>query len=218
MNDALVVSDIHLGSDVCCAKQLTDLLSNLPDTKRLILNGDVFDSHDFRRLKKHHWKVLSLIRKLSDQIEIIWVAGNHDGPADVISQLLGVQVVEEYQFISGDKSVLILHGDVFDEFINKRPIVTWFADAMYKFAQRVDKSHTLGRWLKSKSKTYLRCASVIEEKAITYAKSKQADVVCCGHVHKAEIKKQYCNSGCWTELPCSYLIIKDGIVDLAWKT
>ena len=59
-------------------------------TARLILNGDVFDSIDFRRLNKNHWKVLSLIRKLSDHLEIIWLCGNHDGSAEIVSHLLGV--------------------------------------------------------------------------------------------------------------------------------
>ena len=52
----------------------------------------MFDSIDFRRLSKNHWKVLSLIRKLSDQIDIIWLYGNHDGSAEIISHLLGVTV------------------------------------------------------------------------------------------------------------------------------
>lgn len=69
---------------------------------KLILNGDVFDSIDFRRLKKNHWKVLSLIRKLSDHLEIIWLCGNHDGSAELVSHLLGVSVQDEYILHSGD--------------------------------------------------------------------------------------------------------------------
>jgi hypothetical protein len=96
--DAVVISDIHLGSDNCQAKAAAAFLQILLDgdlrTRRLIINGDVFDSIDFRRLKKTHWKVLSQIRHLSDKIEVIWIAGNHDGSADVISHLLGVSVVE----------------------------------------------------------------------------------------------------------------------------
>ena len=46
----------------------------------------------FHRLRKWHWKVLSQLRKLSDEIETIWIIGNHDGPAEDISQLLGITV------------------------------------------------------------------------------------------------------------------------------
>ena len=81
--DALIISDLHLGSENCQAKPLAAFLQGILDgrlpTKRLIINGDVFDSIDFRRLKKTHWKVLSLIRNLSDKIDITWIAGNHDG-------------------------------------------------------------------------------------------------------------------------------------------
>src|SRR6185295_14206504 len=73
MLDAVVISDLHLGSDNCQAKAaaafLQEVLEGRPATRRLIINGDVFDSIDFRRLKKTHWKVLSQIRHLSDKME-----------------------------------------------------------------------------------------------------------------------------------------------------
>src|SRR5215813_6209069 len=89
--DAIILSDLHLGSSNCQAKSLCDFLERIVDEKlrtgKLILNGDVFDSIDFRRLKKNHWKVLSLIRKLSDRMETIWLCGNHDGTAEFVSHL-----------------------------------------------------------------------------------------------------------------------------------
>src|SRR3954449_7513220 len=100
MLDAVIVSDVHLGSANCQAAQLGELLGRIADgelpTARLILNGDVFDSIDFRRLHKSHWRVLSLLRKLSDHVEIIWLAGNHDGSAETISHLLGVAVEDDH--------------------------------------------------------------------------------------------------------------------------
>src|SRR5262245_65883233 len=89
MYDAVVISDIHLGSDNCQARDLVHFLESVRRgpraAKKLILNGDVFDSIDFRRLKKHHWRVLSEIRKLSDETEVVWINGNHDGPAEIVS-------------------------------------------------------------------------------------------------------------------------------------
>src|SRR6185503_15124972 len=88
--DAVVISDLHLGSDNCQAKAAATFLQEILDgtlrTRRLIINGDVFDSIDFRRLRKTHWKVLSQIRHLSDKIEVIWIAGNHDGSAEIVSR------------------------------------------------------------------------------------------------------------------------------------
>jgi UDP-2,3-diacylglucosamine pyrophosphatase LpxH len=224
MYDAIIVSDIRLGSSNCQSKALTQLLEDIADgvvvTDCLILNGDVFDSFDFRRLGKHHWKVLSMIRKLSDQIKIIWICGNHDGSAEVVSHLLGVTVKDEFVFRSGDREILVLHGHTFDDFIDTHPILTWIGDCIYALLQWVDSSHTIARMAKKGSKTFVRCVQKIERGAIAQAKRMGCDVVCCGHTHLAvenphdESGVQYFNSGCWTESPCTYLTIVDGLVQL----
>jgi UDP-2,3-diacylglucosamine pyrophosphatase LpxH len=224
--DAVVISDIHLGSDNCQAKYLSHFLAairrgSMP-TKRLILNGDVFDSIDFRRLKKHHWKILSEIRRLSDEIEVIWINGNHDGPSEIVSHLLGVKCADEVIVESGDRRILLLHGHRFDEFISRYPVITWIADRLYNFLQKVDRSHTFAKLAKRNSKTFLRCARKIEAGALRYAAKLGCQAVCCGHTHlpvaAAEGPIQYFNSGCWTEKPCHYLTLRDGTVELASYT
>jgi UDP-2,3-diacylglucosamine pyrophosphatase LpxH len=220
--DAVIISDTHLGSENCQARQLTRFLEGILDgetpTQRLILNGDVFDSIDFRRLKKHHWKVLSLLRKLSDRIEISWINGNHDGPAEIISHLLGVEVTDEMILESGGRRVLLHHGHRFDDFIDNHPILTMIADAIYRLLQRIDQSHHFAKLAKRKSKTFLRCSRKIETKSIEFARKLNCTIVCCGHTHHALIVENgdvtYCNSGCWTEKPCHYLTVRDGLVEL----
>jgi UDP-2,3-diacylglucosamine pyrophosphatase LpxH len=220
--DAVILSDTHLGSDNCQARQLTRFLESVLDgevlTQRLILNGDVFDSIDFRRLKKHHWKVLSILRKLSDRIEISWINGNHDGPAEIISHLLGVEVSDEMVLESAGRKILIHHGHRFDDFIDNHPILTAIADAIYRLLQRIDHSHHFAKLAKRKSKIFLRCAAKIETKSIDYARKLGCAYVCCGHTHHALISERddvtYCNSGCWTEKPCHYLAVLDGKVML----
>ncbi len=173
MFDAVLLSDIHLGSDNCQAKRICELLERIADgdlaTARLILNGDVFDSIDFRRLKKSHWKILSLIRKLSDQIEILWLCGNHDGSAEIVSHLLGVAVRDDVVLESGGRRILILHGHVFDEFIDNHPVLTWLADSVYGLLQWIDRTHYFAKLAKRGSKTFLRCAMKIEERSIEAA-------------------------------------------------
>jgi UDP-2,3-diacylglucosamine pyrophosphatase LpxH len=220
--DAIVLSDIHLGSNNCQAKSLCRFLEMIEEeqiaTTRLILNGDVFDSIDFRRLSKNHWKVLSLIRKLSDRIDIIWISGNHDGSPEFISHLLGVTVKDEYVLTSGGRDVLFLHGHVFDDFIDAHPILTWLGDCVYLFLQWMDQTHYFAKLAKKGSKTFLRCAQKIEEGAIAHARKKGCSVVCCGHTHHAVAKQEqpipYYNSGCWTELPCTYLTVRGRQVEL----
>ena len=220
--DAVVISDLHQGSPNCQAKQLARFLEGVRKgplaAKRLILNGDVFDSIDFRRLKRRHWDVLSELRKLSDDVEIIWINGNHDGPAEIVSHLLGVTCTDEIVVESGGKKILFLHGHRFDEFISRYPFVTWFADRVYNFLQRIDKSHAFAKFAKRRSKTFLRCAAKIEHDSVRYAAKKGCDAVCCGHTHHAVTSvggpAAYFNSGCWTEKPCHFLTLRDGVVDV----
>jgi UDP-2,3-diacylglucosamine pyrophosphatase LpxH len=222
MLDAVILSDLHLGSDNCQARQLCELLEGIadesPQTARIILNGDVFDSIDFRRLKKTHWKVLSLIRKLSDRLEIVWICGNHDGSAEIVSHLLGVRVEDEYVLTSGGRRVLLFHGHIYDDFLDNHPILSWFGDCIYALLQWIDRTHHLAKVAKKGSKTFLRCAKKIEEQAIARAARQDCEAVCCGHTHHAVVNTggpvHYFNSGCWTERPCTYLTIEDGLIEL----
>jgi len=223
--DAVIISDIHLGSENCQAKACADFLQRILDgdirTRCLIINGDVFDSIDFRRLKKTHWKVLSQIRHLSDKIEIIWIAGNHDGSAEIVSHLLGVTVVEEHILSSGGRHILVIHGHLFDDFIEDHPILTWFADCIYFVLQKLDRSHYIARLAKRKSKIFVRCAEKIRRRARELAARRGCEAAICGHTHHAEASEStreepvaYYNSGCWTENPSTYLTIADGQVAL----
>jgi UDP-2,3-diacylglucosamine pyrophosphatase LpxH len=222
MPEAVILSDIHLGSDNCQARRLVRFLETLEDPDRrpakLILNGDVFDSIDFRRLNKHHWKVLSLLRKLSDRMEIIWLCGNHDGSAEEVSHLLGVTVMDEYVLVSGGRRLLVLHGHAFDEFIDNHPVLTWLGDVIYYWLQRIDRTHAWAKRAKTGSKTFLRCAQKIHDKSIEHARKQKCQAVCCGHTHHPAVDQTqevaYYNSGCWTEEPGTYLAVDQGRVTL----
>lgn len=222
MYDAVVISDVHLGSKVCRARSLTELLRSIEcervRTKRLIINGDLFDGWDFRKLKKSHWKVLSHIRKVSAIAEVIWICGNHDGPAEIISQIMGVEFLHEYKMESGGRSILFIHGDQFDSFILEKPFITKLADNLYRLAQRLDRSLYLARFLKKGSKTFLRCSDQIRERAKDYAARRGFDVIVCSHVHMAMEDRdgpvEYYNTGSWTESPSSYIVVQSGTLKL----
>jgi len=93
--DTVIISDLHLGSEVSRAKAALRMLKE-NTFSRLILLGDIFCDLNFRRLKKEHWRFLSYIRKLSNpkrNVEVIWVEGNHDeGLSAVMSHLVGIRV------------------------------------------------------------------------------------------------------------------------------
>jgi UDP-2,3-diacylglucosamine pyrophosphatase LpxH len=213
-----ILSDLHLGSDNCQADDLIDFLQKLHagrrKDERLILNGDLFDSIDFRRLRKKHWKVLSLLRNIAEDHAVTWIHGNHDGPAEIVSHLLGVEVRDECVLVSEGRRILVLHGHQFDDFIDDHPIMTWLADRCYRLLQRLDGNHQIARKAKRSSKLFLRCAEKIQRRSRDYAESRDCDAVCCGHTHLAVAVERdavsYYNSGCWTERPCHYLAVENG--------
>jgi UDP-2,3-diacylglucosamine pyrophosphatase LpxH len=216
--DAVLLSDLHLGSESCQVQAVQSFLDTLPPTRRLVLNGDVLENTEYR-LTKHHWKVLSRLRKLSDQLELVWVSGNHDFDAESVAHLLGAAFVPEYQFESGGRRVLCVHGDAWDRFMTDHPFLSSVADWFYLRIQRM--SRRLAVRAKRTSKTFLRCAERVRLEATQYARAKPADVVVCGHTHLAEAAAMsppgspaYFNTGCWTDHHCHYLTVQDGLVRL----
>ncbi len=212
--DTIVISDIHLGSDVSRSKDVLKMLKTF-DFKRLILNGDVFEDLNFKRLDKDDWKFLSYIRKLSNPkrgTEVVWVAGNHDGIAQILTHLLGIPVYDEYLWEFDGETYLAIHGHQFDDFLNQNVVISEIACAVYKFFQKIDsQEQRMSRWMKRRSKTWLRVSEKIALDAIAYAKKKNAQHVFCGHTHQAmeyqEHGVRYYNSGCWTDKPAHYIAI-----------
>lgn len=222
--NTLIVSDIHLGSQVARPAQVLSLLQGF-EFKRLILLGDIFDDLNFKRLKKEHWNLLSYIRKLSNpdrEIEVIWVEGNHDeGLIDRLSHLIGIEAFIEYEFeIKGNK-ILAIHGHQFDRFLNENIIISNVSSFIYNKIQKYDKEKQLiSRYIKRKSKGWLRLSKKVADNALEYAKKKNKNTIICGHTHQTFQRSyngiSYFNSGCWTDIPSTYITIdNNGIVRIS---
>lgn len=213
--DTIIISDLHLGSEVARSKALVMMLKTHL-YKRLILNGDVFDDLNFKRLTKDDWKVLSLLRRLSNPrrgIDVVWVVGNHDGGvSEILTHLLGVPVHEEIVFTVAGKRHLAIHGHQFDRWITKHETITAIASWFYLQLQRLDPHHRVSRWVKRTSKKWLRLSDKIAHDASSHGRRRhQAQFVHCGHTHMPGIKQiddvVYVNSGCWTDKPSTYVAI-----------
>lgn len=209
-NSVTIISDIHIGAGTCNADAVLKVLDEL-DTELLVINGDLFDAFNVR-LNRSQWKILSKLRKLSDEMDIVWVTGNHDEQEphpEFIGSLIGIKVFNEFRFIFNDYTVICIHGHIWDEFISKYPRITNIADWIYGIFQRIDKSHRIARWLKGVSKTFLRNKERIKNKALRYCDEQLADVIVCGHTHFAErldsTTCRYINSGCFTDSPATYV-------------
>lgn len=219
--DCVVFSDLHLGSDVCQARLIEEFLEWAADHSRMVvINGDIFDDLNFKRLTKRHFACLRSIRRHSDQpgFRLIWMRGNHDGPADVVSHVVGVEILDEYIFDNGPVRMMILHGDQFDHIISNHKFITAIASGSYYYIQKL-MPHRAARWIRRTSKRFQRNSQVVEKGAVEYARGKGCNYVTCGHTHLPMVDEidgiTYLNSGTWTEHPpCPYVAVRGASVTL----
>jgi UDP-2,3-diacylglucosamine pyrophosphatase LpxH len=213
--DCLVISDLHLGSDVCQAKLLEEfLLWAVAHCDELVINGDIFDDLNFKRLTKRHFACLKIIRRNSDRddFRLVWVRGNHDGPAEIISHIVGVNILDEYVYNNGRIRLLILHGDQFDSFTTAYPLLTEVACGIFYYIQKY-MPHRAARWIRRISKRWQRNSQLVERRAVEYARTHGFSYVTCGHTHYALSVEHdgifYANTGSWTDFPpCPFLAVQ----------
>jgi UDP-2,3-diacylglucosamine pyrophosphatase LpxH len=215
--ETLILSDLHLGSDLSRPEALLATLKKYT-FQRLLLLGDILDDLNFGRLPASHWNLLAYLRTLCEpgrNIEVVWVEGNHDRLLSrVTHNFLGLPVRKRYQWTSGGKTFLAMHGHQFDTFVARHPFVTEAACRLYVALQRLDSNHhRLSRFLKRTSKAWLRMSDLVAEGAVEYAARRGVDGIFCGHTHRplSRIfgKVMYHNTGCWTEKPASFITLTD---------
>jgi UDP-2,3-diacylglucosamine pyrophosphatase LpxH len=215
--DTLIISDVHLGSEVSRSAALLELLKRF-HFKRLVLLGDIFDDLNFKRINREQWNLISHIRLLSNpkrEVEVVWIIGNHDEMlVDVMSSLVGIDTREEYTWTYQGKVYFAIHGHQFDSFLKNNWLISEVATIFYNFLQKLDKkTHRFSRYVKKMSKQWLRVSRQIAEGAVHYSKRYGAHYVFCGHTHQ-ELhwtidNVEYFNSGCWTSIPSGYITIDE---------
>ncbi len=218
-----VISDVHLGTYGCHAKQLLTYLNSI-EPKKLILNGDIIDIWQFskRYFPKSHLRVIKkIIDMASDGTEVIYVTGNHDEMLRKFSDTtIGkMSIVDKVVLKLDGKKAWIFHGDVFDISIQNAKwlaklggygydllillnrIVNWCLERMGK------EKYSLSKKIKNSVKGAIKYINDFETVASDLAIENGYDYVICGHIHqpKMEIKQNrhgkttYLNSGDWVE-------------------
>ena len=142
-----------------------------------MINGDVFDDLNFKRLTKRHFACLKVIRRNTDRddFRLVWIRGNHDGPIDIISHIVGVEILDEYVYDNGRIQLLILHGDQFDTFTTGYPWLTEIACGIFYYIQKW-MPHRAARWVRRISKRWQRNSELIERRAVDYARGPRLPV------------------------------------------
>ncbi len=215
--DTLILSDVHLGSEVSRARDAVRLLESLR-YRRLILLGDIFCDLNFERLKRDHWKFLSCIRKLSNpkrNVEVVWVEGNHDhGLSKLMSHLVGVPVYQRYVWEYAGFRHLAIHGHQFDRFVSRNAFLSRFGELLFYRIQQLDgKGKAFSRFLDRMNTRWLRMEETVARGALNFARHGRVDRIFCGHTHVATSQFHdgvwYYNTGCWIDQQPTYITVDE---------
>lgn len=221
--EILVISDVHLGTYGCRAKELHKYLKTIKP-RAVILNGDIIDIWQFskRYWPKSHMKVVKLISTwISKGVQIKYITGNHD---EMLRKFVGFQMgnfsISNKELLTVDgKKTWVFHGDVFDvtmqhsKWIAKLGAVGYDSlillnSAINFFASKFGKGPiSMSKKIKNSVKSAVKYINNFEKIAADIAIENNYDYVICGHIHQPEIKKietnagsvTYLNSGDWVE-------------------
>ncbi|KUO69014.1 MAG: UDP-2,3-diacylglucosamine hydrolase [Lutibacter sp. BRH_c52] len=221
--EVVVISDVHLGTYGCHAKELLSYLKSI-NPSIVILNGDIIDIWQFskRYWPKSHMKVLKYIMGwISEGKEIHYITGNHDEMfRKFVDFNMGTFSIKNKVVLELDgKKAWFFHGDVFDISIKHTKWLAKLGAIGYDFLILINRavntiSHffgkekvSLSKKIKDSVKSAIKFINNFEETVTTIAIDNQFDYVVCGHIHQPNIKEvvnnkgsvTYLNSGDWVE-------------------
>ncbi|MES2512555.1 MAG: UDP-2,3-diacylglucosamine diphosphatase [Bacteroidota bacterium] len=220
----LVISDVHLGTFGCHAKELLHYLKTV-NPQTLVLNGDIIDMWNFSKsyFPAAHMDVLRYIMKMASHgTKVYYITGNHDEMLRKYTdlQLGNLEIVDKLLLNIDGKKTWIFHGDVFDAttkgyakllaklggkgydlliLINR--LVNWILNLFGREKMSISKK------VKDGVKKAVAFVGNFEATAAEIAIEKKYDYVVCGHIHMPQIKEVktekgsviYMNSGDWIE-------------------
>ena len=223
--DILVLSDVHLGTYGCHAKELLYYLKTVKP-KTVILNGDIIDIWQFskRYWPKAHMKVIKhLMGWMSKGVKIYYITGNHD---EMLRKFVGfkmgsLRVVNKVILeLENGKKAWFFHGDVFDVTMQHSKWLAKLGAVGYDtlilinrlanfISEKIFKQGklSLSKKIKNSVKSAIKFINSFEKTAADIGISNHYDYVVCGHIHQPEMREMenehgkimYLNSGDWIE-------------------
>lgn len=221
--ELVVISDVHLGTYGCKAKELLNYLNSI-HPKTLILNGDIIDIWQFKKsyFPKSHLKVIrKIISFATKNTEVYYITGNHDETFRKFTdfELGKLKVCNKVCLEIDDKKAWVFHGDVFDASVQHSKwiaklggkgydlliiinnAVNWFLAKMGK------EKYSFSKKIKNNVKKAVKYIGDFEMTASELAIENDYNYVICGHIHQPQIREvitkkgscTYLNSGDWIE-------------------
>ena len=223
--DLVVISDVHLGTYGCHAKELLHYLKSIKP-KTLVLNGDIIDIWQFskRYFPKSHLKVLKhIIGLITKGTKVYYIPGNHD---ETLRRFVGfklgsLRIVNKVVLpLQNEEQAWIFHGDVFDVTMQYSKWLAKLGATGYDLlillnrcvnfiSERLLKKGkiSLSKKIKNSVKSAVKFVNQFENTAAEIGISNGYRYVVCGHIHQPEIREietekgriVYLNSGDWIE-------------------
>ena len=239
---SIFVSDVHLGTIPCKARQLDHFLKE-NTCENLYLVGDIVDGWLLRR--EYFWpqshtdvvrRILTIAR---NGAKVYYISGNHDEVLRSFSSYelsFGkIQIVDEavHETASG-KRVMVVHGDIFDNLIATNAlafVLNIIGVLLYKISFNISRlvNFILSPFRKVKwsltetVKRVLRLDALaslcgFKNRAVKYAKKNDCDAIICGHTHVPGIEVIddviYMNDGDWVDSMTAIVEHHDGTFEL----
>jgi len=222
--DVVVLSDIHLGTYGCRAKELVNYLKSITPNI-LILNGDIIDGWQFTKRYfpvAHMMVIKEIIQFITNGTRVFYITGNHDEMMRRYSdiQMGNFTLTDKLVLEIDNKMTWIFHGDVFDNTTKGgAKILAKLGSSGYSLLIRFNRFinfilKSMGRERVSISKRVMAGVNKAVSKindfewiAAELAIEKKYDYVICGHIHQPvkklvetkDGKVTYLNSGDWVE-------------------
>jgi UDP-2,3-diacylglucosamine hydrolase len=218
-SDSIFVADSHFNEK---NRELLTLLQKVESkeivTSQLFLMGDIFDfiSGESRYFIKQNIEVINLLNKLSNEIEIIYLEGNHDYNLKSVFPNIKVIKRENQPLLAKyeDKTVSLAHGDNF---------INWKYDLYCKFIRNtiflrfmnfIDINFFISKKIENAlvKKNICHKMKNFEEIVSKRVKNYNTDIIIEGHYHQGNSyfidEKRYINI---PSLCCQkkYVLIKD---------
>jgi UDP-2,3-diacylglucosamine pyrophosphatase LpxH len=219
----LVLSDVHLGTFGCHAKELLSYLKSIKP-EQVVLNGDIIDMWQFKKWywPESHMKVLQhLLKWAMKGVPVTYLPGNHD------EMLRRFPCVQFGSLRIQDKLILelegnktwIFHGDVFDASIQYSKWIAKLGGQGYDLLILINRALnwlsektgngriSLSKRVKNSVKQAVKFVTDFETTAAELAIDQGYQTVICGHIHQPAKRwfenktgrVRYLNSGDWIE-------------------
>jgi len=221
--EVAVISDTHLGTYGCKAKELLNYLKSI-EPKVLILNGDFIDIWQFKKsyFPESHLEIIKYILNLSlNNCQVIYLTGNHDEFLRKFSPMTfgKIQLADKYIFELDGKKTWVFHGDVFDSSVQHSKWIAKLGGIGYDYLIRLNnlsnwilgkmgrEKYSFSKKIKNNIKKAVKFITDFEQTASELAIENQFDYVICGHIHQPQKRMVttqkgnclYLNSGDWIE-------------------